>query len=220
MLTEEERAIQHEEWRLQEEWRMWVKDTEVPIGFRQVKIEDLYPDIAGGIICWGNSLYLPDERAEKASGPNLVFAGPIGEGKTHAAFAATRYGRAGVRLHAAPRNYFDVPGVRSRYISVTRLLNELRNDRERHVMDRHQDAEVLFLDDLGANRATDFTLDLLYELVDARWSNMRPTIITTNMSRQALADHIGPQIASRLCDGAHIVKVHAVGRNRRGESDF
>ena len=43
-------------------------------------------------------------------------------------------------------------------------------------------ARMLFIDDLGAERSTDYKLEQVFEVIDSRYSAMRPMIISTNLS--------------------------------------
>ena len=147
--------------------------------------------------------WLPGERGDVKGQPNLVFTGPVGTGKTVAAAVAM--------IEAAGRT-----GQEARYYQVTELLDELRPREDKGP--RLELAEVaavpiVVLDDLGAERITDWAAERLELLIAKRYDNMLPTVVTTNLSRQALAEAIGARAASRLLGGAvvHVIR----GRDRR-----
>ena len=48
-------------------------------------------------------------------------------------------------------------------------------------------AELLVLDDLGAERETDYGREIVYSVIDARYQSRRPTVISTNLTRTELA---------------------------------
>ena len=76
-------------------------------------------------------------------------------------------------------------------------------------------AHVLVLDDLAAERLTDFGLDRVATLVQARYDACRRTIVTTNLESTALGELHG-RMASRLLgvgDGARVIKL--TGSDRR-----
>jgi DNA replication protein DnaC len=116
----------------------------------------------------------------------LVLRGPVGCGKTHLAVAAYRACVAGGVLPAVA-------------VTVPALLDGLRPGREPvEELRACEDARLLLLDDLAAERSTDWTAETLYRLVDARYARRLPTIITTNATGAMIREHLGDRIASRL----------------------
>lgn len=123
---------------------------------------------------------------------SLLFAGETGTGKTHLAIAAL--GHASDHL------------VRGRFIAAPVLLETMR---ERYGDDSRGSAQqfrraleaerLLVLDDLGAESLTNWGVEQLTILLDARISAGLPTVITTNlMEFRALARALGSRTASRL----------------------
>ena len=104
----------------------------------------------------------------------LLLIGPPGIGKTHMAVAVLRE----VVLSKGIRGlYFDtrtlLSTIRSTYNPVTRAS-------EADVLDRVMGAELLVLDDLGAERPTDWVEETMNLIVNTRYSDRRPTIFTSN----------------------------------------
>jgi DNA replication protein DnaC len=130
----------------------------------------------------------------------LVIRGAVGVGKTYAAVAAYRACVAGGVLPAVA-------------VSVPALLDGLRPGRE-PVEDLHvcEEARLLLLDDLAAERVTDWTSETLYRLVDARYARRLPTIVTTNASGQQIRDGLGERVASRLNGLGRIVTLDGPDR--------
>jgi DNA replication protein DnaC len=56
---------------------------------------------------------------------------------------------------------------------------------------------LLVLDDLGVEKSTDWAAEQLYRVLDSRYDNELPTVITTNQGR----DRIDPRILSRYAEG-------------------
>jgi DNA replication protein DnaC len=116
----------------------------------------------------------------------LVLNGPTGCGKTWQAFAA---------WHTVAQQ----TGCRAVAVSVPAFLDSLRPGRSSPVtLEEVERAELLLLDDLAGERTSEWTAELIYRVIDARWNACLPTIITLNAPGTVLRDQLGPRIASRL----------------------
>ncbi len=81
--------------------------------------------------------------------------------------------------------------------SLPRLLNEIRDthrSERSHVdlLDRLTEVDLLHVDDVGAERTTDWVLEELYSIVNGRYEDERSIVITTNITnprRAPRADH-------------------------------
>ena len=79
---------------------------------------------------------------------------------------------------------------------------------------RYAEAGYLLIDDLGKRRPTGFVLDSLFQLIDQRYSAMRPTLVTTQYRPSDLVRRLAEQgdadtakaIVSRLRHGARVVE--------------
>lgn len=151
----------------------------------------------------------PDAHAQLAEwvarpdGRNLVLLGPTGTGKTHAALGAVReaHGR----------------GLYVAFLPVVELLDLLRPGGPEDALERLMHVDRLVLDDLGAEKASDWTAERLYALINRRWLEERPTVVTTNLGLEELASTVGARMFSRLT-GSGAVLVHLGGQDRRFQS--
>lgn len=77
---------------------------------------------------------------------------------------------------------------------------------EQDVLDSLYGVDVLVLDDLGAEKASDWVAEKLFQVIGHRHDHRRRTIITSNLSLAALADHLGhPRTPSRIAELADVI---------------
>ena len=115
---------------------------------------------------------------------NLVLAGPVGTGKTHAAYALG--------------NAFSARGQWVQATTVVDLLAAMRPDGDASLARAAQSCHVLILDDLGAGKASEFAVEQMTALMDLRIREGRRTIMTTNVPEPDLEAAWGGRFADRL----------------------
>lgn len=63
------------------------------------------------------------------------------------------------------------------------ILNDLFScDDKNEYIDRLNESSLLIIDDLGIERNTEYALEQVYNIIDARYKSNKPVIITTNLS--------------------------------------
>ncbi len=119
---------------------------------------------------------------------SLLLRGPTGVGKTHLSLAV-----AGVVLS---RGYSVIYGP------VQKLLHRVEKEHfgraDGNSEDSMMDCDLLILDDVGTEFASSFYTSALYNIINGRMLDGKPTIISTNLNQKELTDRYGEQITSRI----------------------
>lgn len=151
-------------------------------------------------------------------GNSLFLTGAIGIGKTHTAWQVCR--RWLEAAYAPGRSWEGSPLIKT-YRS-TALLDALRPDgpdeERRTLVGDLQRADLVFIDDLAAAKATPWTQERLFEIFDERYINRRPLVITCDVLPGELSDVTGPRVASRLAEMCRGSVVLMSGNDRRKQA--
>lgn len=162
----------------------------IPRRFHDADLTGFDPEVYDALVAW----------ARRPAGRNLVLIGPVGTGKTHAAVAACRV------AHWS--------GLGVRFLPVVELLDLLRPGGPENALYDLADVDRLILDDVGSERPTEWTAERLYALLNRRWLEVAPTIVTTNLAPADLEESIGARLFSRLV-GNDAVVLALYGNDRR-----
>lgn len=151
--------------------------------------------------------------AEAGSDRDLFLTGRLGVGKTAQAWTAVR---TWYRATVATRGALNLPAIAT--FRSTALFDKLREftPETAGLVRQLQDADLLFLDDIAAARPTDFTREKLFEIIDERYVQMRPVIVTSDVVPAKLEPFVGPRVVSRLAETCTVVGLAGADRRRGG----
>jgi DNA replication protein DnaC len=156
------------------------------VSFDRAPVSDMHEPIVRPVRQFVRAL---DENLD--AGRGLWLYGSVGTGKTTLAMlvskAALDAGRSVAiyslpRLLAEIRATFEADGDGS-YVSF---------------LDRLAAVDLLHIDDVGAEKTSEWVLEQLYAIVNARYEEERSIVITTNLERDELAAQINERTVSRL----------------------
>lgn len=137
--------------------------------------------------------------ADNPQNTNLLIVGAVGRGKTYLGVSALR------PLHFR--------GLEVTYLPVLTMFDMLRPGGVEGALDALCDTDVLMIDDLGKEKPTEWTGQMLYEIVNGRWLEDRPTIVTTGLNRQERQAQYDAATLSRL--GQNCLMVVLQGQDLR-----
>ena len=147
-----------------------------------------------------------------AEGRGSYLWGEPGTGKTWSAACA-------VRLSVEAEG-FERLFPNARLVTAKRLLDEVRegfDGGDRSALERAERVGLLALDDLGAERPTEWAIETLTRLLDTRFAAGLPTVVTSNYRIGQLRDlwggMAGKRVASRLAGSCEPIEV--AGPDRR-----
>lgn len=125
---------------------------------------------------------------------SILLSGKTGCGKTHLAVATLR--------DMVRRDAIQYTAI---FTTTPELLLDIRscyssNGDEKDLVEKYSTPAILILDDLGADKATEWAISTLYLIIDRRNKDMKETLITTNLTMEGIENQYGARIASRLSD--------------------
>ena len=137
----------------------------------------------------------------------LLLQGGYGAGKTH--------------LAAAIANFAVEMGVPTLFLTVPDLLDMLRFSYDssdttfEERFNEIRNASLLVLDDFGTQNATDWAQEKLFQILNYRYINKLPLVVTTNL----LLDEIEARIRSRLADPELVTTCRIIAPDYRRPMD-
>lgn len=135
--------------------------------------------------------FTDDFPAQAEQGRSLVMVGAPGTGKTHLACAIAK---AVIEKHQASALFATVSEM-LRAIKETYRHDSERTERD--VIRKLTDADLLVVDELGVQIGSDHEKLLLFEVLNSRYQELRPTILISNLSAEDLEEFLGHRIMDR-----------------------
>jgi DNA replication protein DnaC len=174
------------------------------VSFDRPPVTEINPTVVREVRNWVGNL-----EANLKAGRGLSIMGPAGTGKTTLAMLISKM--------ALQENYSVA------IYSLPKLLARIRQtydaepggDSYLSFFERLTSVDLLHIDDLGAEKRSDWVLEQLYALVNERYEAQRSILVTTNLDQAELEEQIGSRTVSRLVEICEMIPLF--GPDRRIE---
>lgn len=174
--------------------RSFIDRAGIPPRFYDFAFEN-FPGDTHGLVDWTSD-----------DGQGLFIHGEYGTGKTSLAVCVLK---AHIERYCVAGNFVTVPA----------LLDEIRatyrddSDGESALMSRVTSTSLLVLDDIGAERPTEWVVEKLFTVINYRHDHLLPTVFTSNLSIPQLAERLGERTTWRIVEMSEVI--HLKGPNLR-----
>ena len=177
-----------------------LKRAGVPLNLQKATIQNWKPESAS------DEAHLVQVRSFiQAKRGFLLMLGDLGTGKSHLAAAITRY--------------FSDPMFIKQSELLRRLRHTYRDKAARDPVDDAQDSGLLVLDEVGLSAGGRDELPMLHDILDHRYNERKPTVLTGNITLEQMQVVVGQRMADRLRESAFAVLMFGGDSRRRDARD-
>ena len=153
--------------------------------------------------------YVDNFRTFSEYGEGLLLWGASGTGKTYAACEVA--------------NALIDRGYSVLVTGFTKIANILQGSMERQeYLDGLRSYRLLVLDDLGAERKSEYMSEIIFSVIDSRYRSGLPVIVTTNLGIEEIkkpGDPANTRIYDRIIEKCFPIEVGGVSRRRKSVRD-
>jgi DNA replication protein DnaC len=146
------------------------------------------------------------EEFDLSTKHGLMFYGHAGSGKTHLSVAITK-------------QIIEEKQIQVKFVRIVDLLLEIRKtfdeneswkaENESELLRKYTFTPLLILDDIGSEKTTDWVRQVLYQIIDERWIEQKPIIVTSNLTLDELEGRLGERIASRIAGITQLIEMQS-----------
>lgn len=129
--------------------------------------------------------YADNFAYHKLRGDGLYIEGTNGTGKTHLAAA--------IALQLIHEGIPVICKTSSDLLGDIKKAFDRKYPPEAEVLNTYKKVDLLIIDDLGKEQCSDWSMSTLYSILNDRYEDMRPTIVTTNYNADGLVNALTPK---------------------------
>ena len=130
--------------------------------------------------------YAEEFEINFSEGKGINFEGTYGTGKTHLAVAIA------LELMKKGKPVICKTSI-DLLADIKKTYDRDSSYDEHQVMKVYKDVSLLIIDDLGKEQCTDWSMPIIYSILNDRYEEMKPTIITTNYNEDMLIQRLTPK---------------------------
>lgn len=154
--------------------------------FQQRTFPNFRQDTAGRKRAYTTAKEYADNFAlHQARGDGLYIEGTNGTGKTHLAAA--------IALQLISEGIPVICKTSADLLLDIKTSFDKEGAREKDVLDVYKQVDLLIIDDLGKEQCSDWSMSTLYSILNDRYEDMKPTIVTTNYNNEGLVKALTPK---------------------------
>lgn len=143
------------------------------------------------------------------NGTSMIFCGKTGTGKTH--------------LACSIANEIILKGNNAVFMNVLKMMRQVKDTwssrtgkKEQEAIDWFLKPDLLILDEVGVQFGSDAEKMILFEILNERYQNMKPTILISNLLPANLQEYVGERVMDRMKEnGGRILQFE--GKSSRDE---
>lgn len=140
-------------------------------------------------------------------GESLWLWGEPGNGKTHLAAAITK----ALTEQGHIVVFQSVPELLQRIRST---FNSENKENEAQIMRALLECDLLILDDIGAEKATEWVEEKIFNIIDGRYRKEMPTLYTSNLKPKEMLQQVGKRSYDRMVETSLTIENKATSYRR------
>jgi DNA replication protein DnaC len=179
-------------------------DSGIPLRFRMATLANYRTDFAPdqSAVLARCQAYAGDFVTNWNQGRSMLLLGTMGTGKTHLGCAIIQQVLRNEAMAGAIARYVTASDV----IMCVKETFDRKDISESQVYAQLHHPDLLVIDEVGVQHGTDFERQVLFEVINGRYSSLLPTIVISNLNLAEIRRFIGDRVIDRLCDaGGEVV---------------